>query len=411
MGKLCHISPFNIRQSIYRCCQRKEGGIKSMRTFYALIKNNLRITIMHKPISFLLMTITPIIVLIIASKMVSYSTTFVNVGIVDGDKTRASEAITQIVDGLEGIKIFKMNENEVEANFQSNKINTALVIRSGFQDGLLNNSIENLVVKGNEEQNVYTLLQAILKNHLLNLRNLGKISGGDAAVFENAVGNYIASSEFVEKTSLNDLYTEYNNSNIFVGFLILFIFFNSSAIANVINIDRERNIYSRIFLSPAKVWMYYLSNVLCNLVITAFQILAAILSMEYFTNTSIGVEPGVLFLILFLTAMVAVSLGTFYVSITEEADAASMISNFANLLIVILGGCFIQVELFPKLINAISYISPARWAMGSILDLQQGLTLGDIAGKASLLGGMAAVILAISVIITSKREKKFRSLS
>lgn len=149
-----------------------------MRTFYALIKNNLRITIMHKPISFLLMTITPIIVLIIASKMVSYSTTFVNVGIVDGDQTRASEAITQIVDGLEGIKVFKMNENEVEANFQSNKINTALVIRSGFQDGLLNNSIENLVVKGNEEQNVYTLLQAILKNHLLNLRNLGKISGG-----------------------------------------------------------------------------------------------------------------------------------------------------------------------------------------------------------------------------------------
>ncbi|MEK4007805.1 ABC transporter permease [Paenibacillus sp. FSL H3-0333] len=382
-----------------------------MRTFYALIKNNLRITIMHKPISFLLMTITPIIVLIIASKMVSYSTTFVNVGIVDGDKTRASEAITQIVDGLEGIKVFKMNENEVEANFQSNKINTALVIHSGFQDGLLNNSIEHLVVKGNEEQNVYTLLQAILKNHLLNLRNLGKISGGDAAVFENAVGNYIASSEFVEKTSLNDLYTEYNNSNIFVGFLILFIFFNSSAIANVINTDRERNIYARIFLSPAKVWMYYLSNVLCNLVITAFQILAAVLSMEYFTNTSIGVEPGVLFLILFLTALVAVSLGTFYVSITEEADAASMISNFANLLIVILGGCFIQVELFPKLINAISYISPARWAMGSILDLQQGLTLGDIAGKASLLGGMAAVILAVSVIITSKREKKFRSLS
>lgn len=155
-----------------------------MRTFYALIKNNLRITIMHKPISFLLMTITPIIVLIIASKMVSYSTTFVNVGIVDGDKTRASEAITQIVDGLEGIKVFKMNENEVEANFQSNKINTALVIHSGFQDGLLNNSIEHLVVKGNEEQNVYTLLQAILKNHLLNLRNLGKISGGCCCIRE-----------------------------------------------------------------------------------------------------------------------------------------------------------------------------------------------------------------------------------
>lgn len=382
-----------------------------MRTFLALMKNNLRISILHKPISFLLMTLAPIIVLLIASQVISYSSSFVNVGIADTDKSRSSEAITQIVSGLEGIEVFYIDEAEVEASFQSNKINVALVINDGFQEGLLNNSIENIVVKGNEEQNVYTLLQAILKNHLLNLRNLGKVSTNDVAVFENAVENYIQSSQFVEKTSLNDLYTEYNNSNIFVGFLILFIFFNSSAIANVINIDRERNIYSRIFLSPAKVWMYYLSNVLCNLVIVAFQILAAVLSMEFFTNTSIGVPPGVLFVILFLTAMVAVSLGTFYVSITEESDAASMISNFANLLIVILGGCFIQVELFPKVINTISYISPARWAMGSILDLQQGLNLTDISDKAILLGGMSLVILLLSVIITSKREKKFRSIA
>ncbi|WP_379129641.1 ABC transporter permease [Paenibacillus sp. sgz500958] len=382
-----------------------------MRSFLALVKNNLRISILHKPISFLLMTIAPIIVLIIASKVVSYSSSIVNVGIADTDQSRASEAITQIVGGLEGIKVFYMNEDEVNDSFQSNKINVALVIKDGFQEGLLNNSIDDVRVIGNEEQNVYTLIQAILKNHLLNLRNLGKISTKDAAVFEASVDNYIATSEFVEKTSLNDLYTEYNNSNIFLGFLILFVFFNSSAIANVINIDRERNIYSRIFLSPAKVWMYYLSNVLCNLVIVAFQILVAVLSMEYLTDTSIGVEPGVLFLILFLTAMVAVSLGTFYVSISEESDAASMISNFANLLIVILGGCFIQVELFPDVINAISYISPARWAMACILDLQQGLGLGDISGKAALLAGMAVLILAVSILITSKREKKFRSLS
>ncbi|MFD1907752.1 hypothetical protein ACFSQ7_32925 [Paenibacillus rhizoplanae] len=100
-------------------------------------------------------------------------------------KTRASEAITQIVDGLDGIKVFKMNENEVEANFQSNKINTALVISSGFQDGLLNNSIEHLVVKGNEEQKrIYLASGYPQKNHLLNLRNLGKISGGCCCIRE-----------------------------------------------------------------------------------------------------------------------------------------------------------------------------------------------------------------------------------
>ncbi|WP_151732827.1 ABC transporter permease ['Paenibacillus yunnanensis' Narsing Rao et al. 2020] len=382
-----------------------------MRSFMALIKNNLRISILHKPVSFVLMTIAPIIVLLIASQVVSYSSSFVNVGIADADKSRASEAITQIVGGLEGIEVFYMNEDEVEAAFQSNKINVALVIEDGFQQGLLGNEIEKIRVIGNEEQNVYTLLQAILKNHLLNLRNLGKISSGDAGVFENSVDNYIATSEYVEKTSLNDLYTEYNNSNIFVGFLILFVFFNSSMIANVINTDRERNVYARIFLTPAKVWMYYLSNVLCNLGIAAFQILVAVLGMEYLTDSSIGIQPGVLFLILFLTAMVAVALGTFYVSITEEADAASMISNFANLLIVILGGCFIQVELFPKAIDIISYISPARWAMACILDLQQGMSLASIGGKTVLLGVMAVVILLIAILITSKREKKFRNLA
>ncbi|GAA0389033.1 ABC transporter permease [Paenibacillus motobuensis] len=382
-----------------------------MRSFAALVKNNLRISILHKPVSFLLMTIAPIIVLLIASKVVSYSSSMVNIGLADGDHSLVSEAVTRIVGGLDGITVFDMNENEVEAGFQSNKINVALVIGDGFQDGLLNNTIENIRVIGNEEQNVYTLLQAILKNHLLNLRNLGKISGGDAAVFEQSVDNYIATSEYVEKSSLNDLYTEYNNSNIFLGFLILFVFFNSSAIANVVNVDRERNIYARIFLSPAKVWMYYLSNVVCNLTIAAFQIGFAVLGMEYLTDTSIGVEPGMLFLILFLTALVAVALGTFYVSVTEESDAASMISNFANLLFVILGGCFIQVELFPDVINTISYISPARWAMAAILNLQQGLGPADVSGMLALLGGMAVVILTVSIFITSKREKRFRSLA
>lgn len=382
-----------------------------MKTFLALIKNNIRITVLHKPLSFIITTCIPILVLIVASRVITYSSSFVNVGISDADSSVASEAIVGIIDELEGIKVFHMEADEIEEGFQSNKINVALKIDKGFQEQLLNNKIEGVLVIGNESQNVYTLLQSILKNHLLNMRNIGKVAKGNVPEFEKSIGNYIATSQYVEKTPLNDLYTEYNNSNIFVGILILFVFFNASAVANVINIDRERNIYSRIFLSKAKVWMYYLANILCNLAMSAFQIGVSILGMEFLSGSSIGLSPGNLFLILFLTATVAISLGTFYVAIFEDSDASSMVSNLANLLIIILGGCFIQVELFPDLINKISYISPARWSMQSILDMQQGVTLAGVQEKLIYLGALAVVIFAVSIFITSRKERKFRVIS
>lgn len=382
-----------------------------MKTFLALIKNNIRITILHKPLSFILTTCIPVIVLIIASKVVTYSSSLVNVGVSDADHSMSSEAIIGIIEELEGIKVFHMEADEIEGAFQSNKINVALKIDKGFQEELLNAKIENIFVVGNESQNVYTLVQSILKNHLLNLRNIGKVARGDISEFEISVNNYFETSQYVEKTPLNDKYTEYNNSNIFVGILILFVFFNASSVANVINTDRERNIYSRIFLSDAKVWMYYLSNVLCNLVISVFQIGVSVLGMKYLSNTSIGLSPWNLFIILLCTAVVAISFGTFYVALFEDSDVSSMVSNLVNLLIIILGGCFIQVELFPDFIDKISYISPARWAMQSILDVQQGVTMNEIQSNLLYLVGLAIVVFIAAILITGRRERKFRVIS
>ena len=382
-----------------------------MKTFLALIKNNIRMTILHKPLSFVLTTCIPVIVLIIASRVVTYSSSLVNVGVSDADKSVASNAIVDIIEELEGIEVFDMEAEEIESRFQSNKINVALKIDKGFQEELINGKIEDILVIGNESQNVYTLLQSILKNHLLNLRNIGKVAEGDVSEFEISVKNYFETSQYVEKTPLNDLYTEYNNSNIFVGILILFVFFNASSIANVINTDRERNIYSRIFLSDAKVWLYYLTNVLCNLAISVFQIGISVLGMKYLSDSAIGLSSSSLFIILLCTAAVAISLGTFYVALFEDPDVSSMVSNLANLLIIILGGCFIQVELFPDLIDKISYISPARWAMQSILDMQQGVTMHEIQSNLFYLVGLAVVIFIVAIIITSKKERKFRVIS
>ena len=382
-----------------------------MKTFWALIKNNIRITVLHKPFSFILTTFIPIIVLIVASKVITYSSSLINIGISDADNSVASKAIVGIIEKLEGIEVFHMDADEIEGAFQSNKINAALRIDKDFQEGLLNAKIENILVIGNEHQNVYTLLQSILKNHLLNLRNIGKVARGDVPEFEVSINNYIESSQYVEKTSLNDLYTEYNNSNIFVGILVLFVFFNASSVANVINTDRERNIYSRIFLSDAKVWMYYLTNVLCNLAIAVFQIGVSVFGMKYVSDSSIGLSSGNLFIILLCTAAVAISLGTFYVALFEDSDTSSMVSNLANLLIIILGGCFIQVELFPDFIDKISYVSPARWAMQSILDMQQGVTMKEIQFNLIYLVSLAIVVFIVAIIITSRKERKFRVIS
>ncbi len=381
-----------------------------MKVFWTLIINNIRISIAKKPLSFIIMTILPIIVLVASSTFIDYSSSYIIVGITDEDNSYMSKVVVDILENVDGIKTYRIGRDEIEPKFRDNTINISVVLSKGFDEGLQKGEITGIKVHSNEGSNDHMLISSLLKNHMLNFRNLGRVSSSDSDQFYESVDKYINNTSIVKKEGINDLYADYNNSNLFIGFLIMLIFFKASSVANTINVDRENNVYTRIFISNTKTWQYYGANVVCNVAISMVQILVAVFAMEYLVDVSIGIKPFDLFCILSIISTVAVAFGTLCVALTKDVDAASMISNLCILVFVLLGGSFIEVEYFPALINKLSYISPVRWAISCVLSLQGGASINDIFGRIAVMAAMTAIFLGIAFYATDKRDKNFVSL-
>ena len=190
----------------------------------------------------------------------------------------------------------------------------------------------------------------------------------------------------------------------------MFVFFNASSIAGNINVDKERNVYARVFLSNVKTWQYYGANIISNLCIVLFQLAVAIITMEYIVHSSIGVPPMQLFAVLAIVATVAVAFGTACVAVINDSDTASMVSNLCSLIFVVLGGSFVQVEFFPEKIKIISYISPIRWAVSCVQSMQQGISFYDLRVNYIVMMAMTLVLLTIAFVVSKRKDKYFIAL-
>ena len=61
----------------------------------------------------------------------------------------------------------------------------------------------------------------------------------------------------------------------------------------------------------------------------------------------------------------------------------------------------------PKLVNNISYLTPTRWAIEAISDLQLGLGFKDIVPHIFIIILFAVVFFVIGSYKTTKSEKEF----
>ena len=376
-----------------------------MKTLFALVRHNFKLAIGQKPLLFILITLLPILILLASTVLITYNNTFVDLGVSDADDTPISRAVGELLLEIDGIGKFSFPPEEMEAKFRDGTVNVGVRIGEGFEASLRRGELEGIQVFAEEGSETHLLVSSLLKNHLLNLRNIGRAYPDDPAGFDAAVEQYLQDSGTVRKEPLNDLYADYNNSNLLIGFLMMLIFFKAASVASTINQDRESNVYTRIFVAGVRAWQYHGANVLTNVLIATFQMLVSVLAMTYLINVSVGVRPFDLFLILSLTSAVAVAYGSFCVALFEQAEGTTMFANFSILLFVLLGGSFIAVEYFPPAINAVSYISPIRWAMDCVLKLQAGARLDQVLPSLLVLAGMGVLLLLAAFVLTSRRDK------
>ena len=377
-----------------------------MRSVYALVKNNLKIMILKKPAYTILTVVFPMIIFLFAPKIIDGSITEINVGIYDESKSFSSNKLDEYLSDIDMINLVEVNsEDDLKQKFNTRDIYLGIMIDKNMEEKILNGDNSGVILYGIEGENLHEILDKGLSIELSNMINLAKVNDGDLEKYKLSVERKEKEKIEVSYKDLNDVKKDHSVSQSLIGFIIMFAFYRAMSGSGLISEDKEQNMYTRILTTSVKPWQYYLSNIISTTILLSILFTISVIEINFVSTIEIGVSNIMLITILLILGIVSVSVGTFCMTITNDRDLSSIISNFITISFLALGGCFVPLSYLSGTINKISYFTPIRWAMEAINNAQQGADISVIVMNLLVLSLFGVVFFIISVYCINKRDK------
>lgn len=377
-----------------------------MRNILVLIKNNLRVDILKNPFGFLIGLLAPVLILYIMLMIMNTNSGYINIGIVDNDNSKTSNLIIDSLKNKEGYNVNEIKEADIKNLFSEKAINVAIEIKDGFENEVIDGNVSKIKVTAVEGDGIGNLIKDFVNMEMINIREISLASDSNEEVYYKSIDNYRSSIYVnINKENLNDLHSSYSSSKIFIGFLIMFMLIRGMRSAHRIFDEKDENIYMRIFMAPVKTSEYYLADIISGYIYILIQVALGIISINIL-NVETGLRNIELFIILALVGLVSISLALCCSAFSRNSTEASNIFNFANILLLMVGGAFLPLEIMPPIIEKISYFTPVRWAMQSISDIQQGYSFSETYKYLFIILLFGVALLVIAAYKTAKEEKK-----
>lgn len=377
-----------------------------MRSVYALVKNNLKIMILKKPAYTILTVVFPLIIFLFAPKIIDQSITEINVGICDESKSFSSNKLDEYLSDIDMINLVEVNsEDDLKQKFNTRDIYLGIMIEKNIEEKILKGDNSGVILYGIEGGSLHEILDKGLSIELSNMINLAKVNDGDLEKYKLSVERKEKEKIEVSYKDLNDVKKDHSVSQSLIGFIIMFAFYRAMSGSGLISEDKEQNMYTRILTTSVRPWQYYLSNIISTTILLSILFTISVIEINFVSTIEIGVSNLMLIVILLILGIVSVSVGTFCMTITNDRDLSSIISNFVTISFLALGGCFVPLSYLSGTINKISYFTPIRWAMEAINNAQQGADIGVIVMNLLVLSLFGVVFFIISVYCINKRDK------
>ncbi|MDV4151904.1 ABC transporter permease [Clostridium sp. AL.422] len=377
-----------------------------MKNILVLIKNNLRVDILKNPFGFIISLLAPIFILFIMLKIIGTSSGYINIGIIDNDNSKSSEIIELSLKKQQGFNVNEIKKEEIDNLFSEKAISVAIEIEENFEESMINGEINKIKVTAVENDGIGNLIKELINMEMKNISDISIASDSNKEIYYSSLENYTNNASIsIKKQGLNDLHNDYSSSQMFIGFLIMFMLIRGMMGAYKIFDEKNANIYMRIFMAPVKTSEYYLGHILTGYISILIQVALGVLSTKVL-KLETGLTSFELFIILALVGLVSISLALCCSAFSKNRSEASNIFNFANILILMLGGAFVPVDMLPPLIEKISYFTPVRWAMESILAIQQGSSFSGIYKYLFMILLFAIAFFVIAAYKTMREEKK-----
>ncbi|MBE6053055.1 MAG: ABC transporter permease [Clostridium sartagoforme] len=377
-----------------------------MKNILVLIKNNLRVDILKKPVGFLITLLAPILILYLMLMVMNGNSGYINIGIINNDNSKTSNLIINSLENKDGYNVNEVSKEDINNLFSEKAIDVAIEFKDGFEKEIINGNISKVKITAIEDDGIGNMIKELVNMEMTNIREISLASDKKEDVYYKALDNYSSSiSVNISKESLNDLHSNYTSSQVYIGFLIMFMLIRGMRTAYRVFDEKDENIYMRIFMAPVSTLEYYLADIISGYISILIQVILGVVSINIL-NVETGLRNIELFIILALVGLVSISLALCCRAFSKNRTEASNIFNFANMLLLMVGGAFVPLEIMPPLIEKISYFTPVRWAMKSISDIQQGYSFSEVYKYLLVILLFAIAFFVIAAYKTANEEKK-----
>ncbi|MTK64810.1 MAG: ABC transporter permease [Methanobacterium sp.] len=342
--------------------------------------------------------VAPIIVLIILGYMVTMAgyTEPVKIGVINNDNGIGNvNAASNIIDELknqENVTVISINEADVNNDLNDKTITAAVTFPENFTTSLIKkNATLDLELEGTDQT----------ANMLVNKAVTTSVSAV-AAKSDN-----ITSPLSVNVESL------YGNG---LDFTDLFMYKFMTLVTLILSMllglftvlgDKGREIFKSRASTPIKTVLAYITGLslfglIMILIILAFGI--------YVMGITVVGNIGSAALLMFIIAMVGLSIGVFIASITRSRTQGMGLFGLILVLQIIFSGTFVPVSKFDSMTQLISYSLPLTYSLDAMKGIfVKGFTLGDVATDLTALVVIFVVVSILSMIGMKTIQKPGKS--
>jgi ABC-2 type transport system permease protein len=183
----------------------------------------------------------------------------------------------------------------------------------------------------------------------------------------------------------------------FAGMGIQFALFAAIDLAAGILLERERGLWKRLRSAPLSRLTLLLARAVSGTLITLLTLLASFAFARVVFDVPIANVTGFL-AVAVASAIMAASFGLLVASLGGTPSATRRMAMFVVLVMVMLGGAWVPMFLFPAWMQEVTQVVPVRWAVDGLDAMTwRGLGWSDALAPIGLLLAFSAACCAVAV--------------
>lgn len=367
-----------------------------MSQIWFLAKNILRLTFRKKS-SFFIFFVLPLMGLLVSIAMyTNLGSEPLRLGVVDLDNSWISKELSQNIGEREAFEISYIESLSINELLLENQVSSVIVYPKGWSEGLFTSSPVQLEIISLRGAETTAWLESYIDMYLENLYTLASASEGDRELFDQLYSGYKGQELKLKSERVEDQLTGKMMTVQGLGFLLMFMMLGTTKSSESILREKRGRTYFRICASPTKPWKYVAGNLLANLVIVFFQLIAVIVLIEWVFRVDTHISRYQLFTILFSYGLVAIAFGLLIAAFSKTSYQASTMATLIITPSCMLAGCYWSVSYMPDFMQTLSYFMPQRWALLAIESLQAGAAFSQVLINILVLIAFALALFTVS---------------